>query len=134
MFNQETRILVVDDMMTMRKLIRRCLADLELREVTEANDGEAAWSQLEESIVTGMPYQLVITDWNMPKMHGIDLLRRIRAHQSLRDTPVILITAESEQEHVTQAVEAGVSAYIVKPFSSSTFAEGIKKVAGGDRG
>jgi two-component system chemotaxis response regulator CheY len=128
MFPAETKILVVDDMMTMRKLVRKCLSDLGLKNAVEADDGETAWPLIQKAVTDGAPFQLIISDWNMPKMKGIDLLRKVRGDDGLKATPFILLTAEAEAVQVKEALTAGVSSYIVKPFTPQAFSEKLTAV------
>ncbi len=109
------KILVVDDFSTMRRIVKNILAQLDFSNVDEAEDGKVALAKLK----TG-GFEFVISDWNMPNMMGIDLLREVRADASLKQLPFLMVTAESQKENVVQAVQAGVSNYIVKPFTADT--------------
>jgi two-component system, chemotaxis family, chemotaxis protein CheY len=129
MFPAETKIMIVDDIIPMRKLIRKCLNDLGLKKTVEANDGATAWPLIEQAQAEGAPFQLIISDWDMPKMKGIDLLRKVRADAAMKATPFILLTAEAEAARVKEALTAGVNAYIVKPFTPQAFAEKLKAIA-----
>lgn len=114
MFDLKTRILVVDDMSTMRKVVSKILKEIGFTDITEAADGIQAW----EAVNTAQsPFGLIISDWNMPNCTGIDLLKRVRADQRVKKTPFVLVTAEAEQHQVAAAVTAGVDQYVVKPFS-----------------
>ncbi|MGZ3693779.1 MAG: response regulator [Bdellovibrionota bacterium] len=126
MFDKSTRILVVDDMMMMRKVVKKCLLDFGFSDVTEADDGETAWAVIEKKIAENTPIQLILTDWNMAKMKGIDLLRKVRAFPATQKLPVIMITAESEKNQILEAVAAGMTGYIVKPFTSNSVIEKLK--------
>ncbi len=128
MFAPTTRVLVVDDFKTMRKLVMNSLAQLGLTNVTEADDGATAWPLIEEALVKNDPFGLVISDWNMPHMQGIDLLKKVRAHEKLKSLPFVLVTAEAEQKNIVEALKIGVSNYIVKPFAPNTFAEKLTAV------
>lgn len=123
MLNEDLRILVVDDFATMRRIIRNLLRDSDLKNVTEAEDGEAALKILQESTI-----DLVITDWSMPNMTGIDLLRSIRADEYLKTIPVLLVTAEAKREQILEAVTLGVNGYIIKPFTAETLKEKLEKI------
>jgi two-component system chemotaxis response regulator CheY len=114
MFQSKTRILVVDDMMTMRKIVSKSCKDLGFTEIVEAADGQLAWDTLQSS---DSPFGLVISDWNMPNCTGIDLLKRVRADGRFKKLPFVLLTAESEGHQVAEAVKSGVDNYIVKPFT-----------------
>jgi len=123
LLNEDLRILVVDDFATMRRIIRNLLRDSDLKNVTEAEDGEAALKILQESTI-----DLVITDWSMPNMTGIDLLRSIRADEYLKTIPVLLVTAEAKREQILEAVTLGVNGYIIKPFTAETLKEKLEKI------
>lgn len=131
MFDPKTRILVVDDMMTMRKIVARTCKELGFSDITEASDGQLGWEALQSAPV---PLELVISDWNMPNCTGIDLLRRVRSDTRYKKIPFMLLTAESEGHQVAEAVKAGVDNYIVKPFTMEILqvkmAETFKKVQG----
>jgi two-component system, chemotaxis family, chemotaxis protein CheY len=126
--NKDMKVLVVDDMATMRKIIRNMLTQEGFKSVEDADDGESAWPLLEDASKEGTPFDFIISDWNMPKMSGITLLQKIRQHETIKDTPFLMVTAESEQGNVVTAVKAGVSNFIVKPFSSAVLMEKIEKI------
>jgi len=121
----ELSILVVDDFATMRKIIHNVLRQLGYDNIHQAEDGASALE-----IIDREPVDLVITDWNMPQMSGLDLLKAIRAHDNLakQKIPVLMVTAESLQENIVAAAAAGVSNYIIKPFDAQTLASKIDKV------
>ncbi len=119
------RVLIVDDYKTMLRIIRNLLRQLGFENVEEATDGSAALHKLREA-----PYGLVISDWNMEPMTGLQLLREVRADSQLKALPFIMITAESKKENVVTAKEAGVSNYIVKPFNAATLKSKIEAVIG----
>lgn len=123
MFDTNTRILVVDDMMTMRKLVVKALKEIGFSDFIEASDGAKAWEALTNSEV---PVGIIISDWNMPNSTGIDLLKRVRAESRFKELPFILVTAESDAAQVTEAVKAGVTGYIVKPFTVDTLREKLE--------
>ena len=118
-------VLVVDDYKTMLRIIRNLLNQLEFTNVHEATDGDAALIKLRDN-----QFGLVISDWNMEPMTGLQLLREVRADINLKDTPFIMITAESKTENVIAAKEAGVSNYIVKPFNAGTLKTKMTSVLG----
>lgn len=120
MFAPETKFLVVDDFATMRKIIKKVLAELGYTNIEEADDGQTALPKIKEAAKNGVPFGFVVSDWNMPGMTGIDLLRAVRADAALKATPFMLVTAESEQKNVVEAVQAGVNDYVVKPFNGAT--------------
>lgn len=128
MFDPNTRILVVDDFATMRKIIRKVLSELGYTQVDEADDGATALPLVKQAVADGKPYGFVISDWNMPKMLGIDLLRACRLDPHTKTLPFMLVTAESEQKHIMEAATAGVSDYVVKPFNAATLKEKMQKV------
>ncbi len=112
MFDPKTKVLVVDDMLTMRKIVTKILKELGFSDIHEAQDGQEAWDKCQ----TG-GFGLIISDWNMPNCTGLEFLRRIRADQKLAKTPFLLVTAEAEQSQVAEAIKCGVDQYVVKPFS-----------------
>lgn len=122
--DRTTNVLIVDDYKTMLRIIRNLLKQLDFSNVKEAGDGQEALARLRAG-----QFGLVISDWNMVPMTGLDLLREVRADARLKDTPFIMITAESKIENVVAAKQAGVSNYIVKPFNAETLREKIEKVA-----
>lgn len=126
MLPQKAKILVVDDMSTMRKLIKKSLTELGYTEVVEAVDGEDAWTKIGDALKTDKPVQLVLSDWNMPKMKGIDLLIKVRGTVGTKSLPFVLLTAESEKDQVANALKAGVNAYLLKPFTKDQLAEKIR--------
>jgi two-component system chemotaxis response regulator CheY len=117
------KVLIVDDYKTMLRIIRNLLKQLDFENVDEAMDGQEALGKLRAG-----NFGLVISDWNMAPMTGLDLLREVRADAKLKDTPFIMVTAESKTENVIAAKAAGVSNYIVKPFNAETLREKIEKV------
>jgi two-component system chemotaxis response regulator CheY len=117
MFDPKTKVLVVDDMLTMRKIVSKILRELGFTDIHEAQDGQEAWDKTQ----TGN-YGLIISDWNMPNCTGLEFLKRVRADQKLAKTPFLLVTAEAEQHQVAEAIKSGVDQYVVKPFSK----EGLK--------
>jgi two-component system chemotaxis response regulator CheY len=123
MINPDLTVLVVDDAVTMRRIVRSLLSDLGIKNVREAEDGEVALASLKRQRA-----DLVVSDWNMPKMTGIELLRAIRQDEGLKDIAVLMVTAESRKENVLEAVQAGVNNYIVKPFNSKTLEEKLNKI------
>ena len=117
------KILIVDDFSTMRRIIRNLLRDLGFNNTHEADDGNTALPMLR----TGN-FDFLITDWNMPGMQGIDLLRVVRADANLVKLPVLLVTAEARRDQIVLAAEVGVNGYIVKPFTAQTLKEKIEKI------
>ncbi len=121
--NLKMSILVVDDFSTMRRIITNVLKQLGYENISEAEDGTKALSILETQKV-----DFVITDWNMPQMSGLDLLKAIRANKEKKDIPVLMVTAEAMQENIIAAAHAGVNNYIVKPFDAKTLSDKINKI------
>ncbi|WP_210418742.1 chemotaxis response regulator CheY [Aliikangiella coralliicola] len=117
------KILVVDDFSTMRRIIKNLLRDLGFTNTHEADDGSTALPLLQ----TGN-FDFLITDWNMPGMQGIDLLKAVRADEKLKTIPVLMVTAESKREQIIEAAQAGVNGYIVKPFTAATLNEKLSKI------
>jgi len=128
MFDPETKVLVVDDFKTMRKIVIGALGTCGLKNVTEAEDGINAWPLIEAAVKEGTPFGLIVSDWNMPQLSGLELLRKVRGLESTRKTPFVLVTAEAEQKNILEAVQAGVSNYVVKPFTPATFKEKLEQV------
>lgn len=117
------KIMVVDDMSTMRRIVRNVLKQIGFTNVEEAENGKEALDKLKTE-----PYGFVVSDWNMPVMTGIDMLRAIRADGTLKDIPVLMVTAEAQKENIVEAVQAGVSNYIVKPFTAEALQEKMGKI------
>lgn len=117
------KILVVDDFSTMRRIIKNLLKDLGFTNVQEADDGNTALPMLNQS-----DFDFVVTDWNMPGMQGIDLLRAIRASDRLKHLPVLMVTAEAKKEQIVAAAQAGVNGYVIKPFTAATLKEKLEKI------
>ena len=123
--DKSMNVLIVDDYKTMLRIIRNLLKQIDFNNVEEASDGADALSKLR-----GASFGLVISDWNMAPMTGLQLLQEVRADHRLKTTPFIMITAESKTENVVAAKAAGVSNYIVKPFNAATLKDKIEKVLG----
>ena len=117
------KILVVDDFSTMRRIIKNLLRELGFNNVQEADDGTTALPMLENG-----DFDFLVTDWNMPGMMGIDLLREVRASEKLKDLPVLMVTAEAKKDQIVEAAQAGVNGYVVKPFTAGTLKEKIEKI------
>jgi two-component system chemotaxis response regulator CheY len=115
MFELNTRILVVDDMSVMRKIVGKAVKEIGFKDLVEAADGQIAWEALQSA---SPAIGLIISDWNMPNCTGIDLLKRVRADSRFKMVPFVLLTAESEGKQVAEAVKSGVDNYIVKPFTA----------------
>lgn len=124
----DLRFLVVDDMLTMRKIITQQLKLLGATQIVEANDGTVAWDLLDKAAAANQPIQFIVSDWNMPEMKGIDLLRKCRASAAYKDIAFLLVTAEAEAAQVKEAITAGVDNYVVKPFTPQSFQEKLGAV------
>ena len=116
-------ILVVDDFSTMRRIIKNLLHDLGYQNVSEADDGNTALPMLRSG-----KFDFLITDWNMPGMPGLELLKQVRADNALSKMPVLMLTAEAKREQIVEAAQAGVSGYVIKPFTAVTLKEKIDKI------
>ncbi len=121
--NKDMKILVVDDFSTMRRIIRNLLRDLGFTNTQEADDGQTALPMLKSG-----GFEFLITDWNMPGMTGIDLLKNVRADPELAALPVLMVTAEAKKEQIVEAAQAGVNGYVVKPFTAGVLEEKIAKI------
>ena len=117
------RILIVDDFSTMRRIVKNLLSDLGFTNFAEADDGTTALIELQKA-----KFDLVVTDWNMPGMPGIDLLKAIRADAALAKIPVLMVTAEAKREQIIEAAQAGVNGYIIKPFTAATLEDKLVKI------
>jgi two-component system, chemotaxis family, chemotaxis protein CheY len=117
------KYLVVDDFSTMRRIVKNLLQELGYQNVQEADDGQTAWPMLQSG-----SFDFVITDWNMPLMPGLDLLKAIRADEKLKNLPVLMVTAEAKREQIVEAVQAGVSGYVVKPFTAEILKQKLDKI------
>jgi two-component system chemotaxis response regulator CheY len=117
------KVLIVDDFATMRRIVKNILTQLGYKNIIEADDGSTAVEVLKNQKV-----DMIISDWNMPKMTGLELLKHVRADATLASTPFIMVTAEAQQDNIILAVKAKVSQYIVKPFTAETLGEKIDKV------
>jgi len=117
------RILIVDDFSTMRRIVKIRLGDLFFANTAEAEDVHAALAMLQSQ-----PFDFVVTDWNMPVMTGIDLLKAVRADAKLKTLPVLMVTAEAKREQIIEAAQAGVNGYIIKPFTAQTLEEKLGKI------
>ena len=123
MADPNMKFLVVDDFSTMRRIVRNLLKELGFTNVQEAEDGVDALNKLR-----GEKFDFVVSDWNMPNMTGIDLLRNIRGDAGLKHLPVLMVTAEAKKENIIEAAQAGASGYVVKPFTAATLDEKLKKI------
>ncbi|OWY38753.1 response regulator [Xenophilus sp. AP218F] len=123
MSDKNTRFLVVDDFSTMRRIVRNLLKELGFTNVDEAEDGQVALHKLKTQ-----HFDFIVSDWNMPNMTGIELLKAVRADPQLKHLPFMMITAEAKRENIIEAAMAGASGYIVKPFTAATLEEKMNKI------
>lgn len=123
MADQNMKFLVVDDFSTMRRIVRNLLKELGFSNVQEAEDGVQALNMLRKD-----RFDFVVSDWNMPNMTGLDLLKTIRGDAELKHLPVLMVTAEAKKENIIEAAQAGASGYIVKPFTATTLDEKLQKI------
>ncbi len=119
------KILIVDDFATMRRIMKNILKQLGFLNITEADDGTTALEQLNTN-----KFDLIISDWNMPKMSGLDLLKTVRSTEEYSKIPFLMVTAEAQKQNVIEAVQAGVSNYVVKPFTAEAISEKLEKILG----
>ena len=125
MFDPKTRILIVDDAMTMRFFIKKLLNGLGYNDISEAKNGAEAWKAITSE---STPFGLVISDWNMPGSTGMDLLNKLRSDEKYGKTPFLMVTAESDRDQVVAAIKAGADSYLVKPVTAPALSEKIKTV------
>lgn len=121
--DKNMRILVVDDFSTMRRIIRNLLGELGFENIEEADDGATAMPLLESQ-----EFDLLVLDWNMPGVPGIDVLKWVRAHERLSAMPILMVTAEAKREQIVEAAQAGVSGYVVKPFTAETLKSKLERI------
>lgn len=121
--DKNMKILVVDDFSTMRRIVKNILRQLNFANIIEADDGSTALEVLQREKI-----DLVVSDWNMPKMTGLELLKAVRADDALKHIPFLMVTAEAQQENIIEAVKSGVSNYIVKPFTAETLGQKINQI------
>lgn len=119
------KVLVVDDFATMRRILKNILKQLGFTNITEADDGTSALEELKKN-----NFDLIISDWNMPKMTGLELLKRVRSDDALKEIPFLMVTAEAQKQNVIEAVQAGVSNYVVKPFTAEAISDKLQKILG----
>ncbi len=123
--SKDLKFLVVDDFSTMRRIIKNLLHDLGYANVTEADDGKTALPMLQAG-----NFDFLITDWNMPGMPGLDLIKAVRADARLCKMPVLMLTAEAKRDQIIEAAQAGVNGYVIKPFTAETLKEKLDKILG----
>ena len=123
MLDLSLKVLVVDDFSTMRRIIKNLLKQIGYSDIEEAEDGVQALSKLQNG-----GFGLVVSDWNMPNMDGLDMLKAVRQEPSIKDIPVLMVTAEAEKDKVITAIQAGVNNYVVKPFTGEILKEKLDKI------
>lgn len=123
MADKNMSILVVDDFPTMRRIVRSLLKELGFTNVEEAEDGQDALNKLKAG-----GFEFVVSDWNMPNLDGLEMLKQIRADDAMKDLPVLMVTAEAKKENIIAAAQAGANGYVVKPFTSATLEEKLNKI------
>ncbi len=129
------KVLVVDDMPAVRMVLRNMLAGLGVSAVAESEDGDLAWLALQDALAERVPFDLVVCDWNMPRMSGADLLRAVRASSEFRKVAFLMVTAQGDLEHLSEAQQAQVDGYVVKPFTAEQLEGAIRQALGrGGRG
>ncbi|HLE09990.1 MAG: hypothetical protein A2504_00930 [Bdellovibrionales bacterium RIFOXYD12_FULL_39_22] len=126
--SNKLKILVVDDMPTMRKVIIHMLKEIGLANASEVDDGDQAWIEIKNAIKDNVPYELIVSDINMPKVNGLELLEKVRNDPQTKRTPFLIITVEDQTYTVMKAVQLGVSNYIVKPFSPNILKDKIYRI------
>ena len=117
------KVLVVDDFATMRRILKNILKQIGFTKIIDADDGSTALAMLKKNKV-----DLIISDWNMPKVSGLELLKAVRSDESIKDMPFLMVTAEAQKDSVVQAIQAGVSNYVVKPFTPDTIKEKLEQI------
>ena len=121
--NLNMKVLIVDDFATMRRIVRNVLKQIGFANIIEADNGKAALKVLKNENI-----DLILCDWNMPEMPGIDLLKTLKSDDELKDIPFVMVTAEAQKDNIIEAVKAGVSSYIVKPFTAETVSEKLNAI------
>ncbi|MDA8793634.1 response regulator [Bacteriovoracaceae bacterium] len=127
-FDVKQKILIIDDMSTMRKIIKNMLTKMGCDDLHEADDGTPAWEMIQSAYKADAPFDFIISDWNMPGMTGLDLLKNLRSSAEFNTLPFLMVTAEAEQSNVVLAVKSGVSNFVVKPFNQETLKMKIEKI------
>ena len=125
---KKEKVLIVDDMLATRKIVTNMLKSFKFENIESCEDGQIAWEMIEKAHSEGSGYRLVISDWNMPKLTGLELLQKIRSDERFKDILFLMVSSESQLENIEAAVKAGVSSYIVKPFDATSFQEILAKI------
>lgn len=121
------KVLIVDDFEMVRVMLKNTLKSLGYTDFSEAENGFDAWKKIEEAHSANKPYQIIFCDWNMPEMGGIEFLEKCRADAKYKDVPIIMVTAEAEQDHIVTALKKGATDYIIKPISPEMLEKKVKK-------
>jgi two-component system chemotaxis response regulator CheY len=124
------KILVIDDMPVMRKMVTKILTDLGYSDIEHAEDGAIALEKVKQAHSAGVGFQFIVSDWNMPNMTGLELLINLRADDSFKKLPFLMVTAEGEKGNIIKAVQAGVSDFVIKPFTKDILSQKINRVLG----
>ncbi len=127
-FDPNLKTLIIDDMAVMRKMVSRILSGLGFLNLDMAEDGKQALDKIMEAQKAGQPFQFIVSDWNMPRMTGLELLKELRGKEEYKKLPFLMVTAEGEKENLILAIKSGVSNFIVKPFTPETMKEKIDKI------
>lgn len=127
MFDADTRILLVEDTDITRAIVKKMLEKMGFKRVTETSNGAQAWGEIQHAVETNSPFRVVIADWNMPEMSGMDLLKKVQENPVMRSVPFIMLTSNTDKDQVVEAIRAGVSLYLAKPFPASALERKIKE-------
>ena len=128
MFSPNTRVLIVDDMETMRAMLNNYLTDMGCKKIAVATDGIEATKKLKESVSANDPFHIIICDWDMPNMNGIEFLKFCQADEKFKNIPVIFVTVEGNQKNILEAITHGVADYIVKPYTQSLLQSKLQRI------
>ena len=127
MFPADTRILLAEDTEITRAILKQMLQKLGFKRISEVDNGAAAWEEIERALRSQSPFKLAIIDWKMPQMDGLELLKRIQSYEETKNLPFILLTSNTDKEHVVTAIKAGVTSYIAKPFPVAVLEKKLKE-------
>ncbi len=127
MFPSETRILLAEDTEITRAILKQMLQKLGFKRITEVDNGASAWEEIERALRSQSPFKLAIIDWKMPAMNGLELLKKIHSYEETKNLPFILLTSNIDKEHVVEAIKAGVTGYIAKPFPVAVLEKKLKE-------
>ena len=127
MFDSETRILLVEDTDITRAIVKKMLEKMGFKRITESSNGAQAWGEIQRGVETNSPFRVVIADWNMPEMNGMDLLKKVQGTPAMKSAPFIMLTSNTDKDQVVEAIKAGVSLYLAKPFPASALERKLKE-------